>query len=606
MRLSPVGISHLLELRRRRPAGREEIREASARALAMADEIRAIYYPKQRDFFRSAARWKATRKTRRMGATTGGCREFVARALSQPGFRATYATTTRQEAIDRAWRNDNATGMFDVMSQFGDPVKHPTLTAFDLGGVIVEVREADLKLEFSNGSQIEMFGAENLRTQKRKRGNSKHAFWIDEAQDFPDLERFFDSVVIGSTTDFQGEVWLTGTPGVDCAGMFYEVTKELEVGEDALQGWEVHEIAVVDNPYFGHVVFDAAAGVGAYYVEDNKRSRSGPYETAEDAERAAIDVRWDRTAGEAKRLKGWNGTEPDFVREWLGKWVKEDARYVYPVHAVPEHALIVGPPRPADNPFVGTHPRFDGHPAWYDHHAAMADLPRPLRGRKPYQWMFGVGADFGYHPDPFAIVVWAFNAEMPDVFEMFSWKCTRVHTDDQGAYLKLIWDQLPNVVSFVGDPAGKQDDFEVWRTRMNLPIEEANKRGKNTLEEFLASDIRRSRVHLRKGSPLHQEMRHLVYLPTKPGKTREVHKHRKINGIVHGDHCCDCARYSYADLTHYLSRMREDKPPPGTRAALEALAEKEERSLDDAEELRARLLAEGDEMVREYGGGYDW
>ena len=133
-----------------------------------------------------------------------------------------------------------------------------------------------------------------------------------------------------------------------------------------------------------------------------------------------------------------------------------------------------------------------------------------------------VGADFGYNPDPFAIVVWAFAHDSMDVYELFSWKASRVHTDDQGQYLLKIWTQLDNVVAFVGDPAGKQDDFEVWRTRLNLPIDEANKKGKNTLEEFLANDIRLGRVHLRRDSPLHDEMKHLVYLPTKAGKTREL------------------------------------------------------------------------------------
>jgi hypothetical protein len=176
-----------------------------------------------------------------------------------------------------------------------------------------------------------------------------------------------------------------------------------------------------------------------------------------------------------------------------------------------------------------------------------------------------------------------------------------VHTDDQGSYLKLLWDAIPEIVSFVGDPAGKQDDFEVWRTRMNLPIEEANKRGKNTLEEFLADDVRRHHVHLRKDSPLHNEMKYLVYLPTKPGKTREVHKRRAVNGVVHGDHCCDGARYSYADLRHWLSKRRDDRPPPGSRESYAREEEREQRAIEDAEARRARELAERDETAAEYG-----
>lgn len=607
MILPPAAAETLRELARRRPAPelsagkRTEIAETAAK-------LRSIYYPKQRAFFAPGGnKWRATRKTRRAGITTAGCRELLARAIEIPGFRATYVATTRQEAEERAWRSDTKSGLINVLERFGKPIDHPTLTAFDLGGVTVVVREAKLKLEFANGSEIELFGAENLRAHRKKRGGAKHVVWIDEAQDFFLLEEFFDGVVMPALNDFGGEAWLTGTPGRDCAGMFYEITKEPDEDDPPAPGWDVHELAQVDNPFFGHVVTDVSETGGVtYYVEDNTATRSGPYETADDAERAAVEVRWDRTAGDALRTKGWKGDEPDFKREYLGKWVKADARYVYPIHSVPTHVLLFAPQRLLDNPFVGTDSRFAGHPRWYDHAAAVLDLPRAPRGRAPYQWLFAIGADFGYHPDPFALTLWAFCYELPDIYEMFSWKQTRVHTDDQGQYLKLLWDQVPQIVSFVGDPAGKQDDFEVWRSRMNLPIDEANKRGKNTLEEFLADDVRRHRVHLRKDSPLHLEMKHLVYLPTKPGKPREVHKHRKVNGIVHGDHCCDCARYSYADLQHYLAKRPKDSPPPGSREAYAVEEEREQRAIEDADLRRARELAERDALADEYGGGYRW
>lgn len=604
MRLTPSATQKLAELAKRRPVALET---HQATATEMAEVLRAFLYDKQRAFFTAPEKWRATRKTRRVGITTGGCRELLARALETPGFRAMYVATTRDEARDRAWTSDTKSGLVDVLRLLGEPVPHPTLAeSYMMGGVRVDVRDADSTLSFSNGSEIELFGSENLRSQRKKRGGAKHVVWIDEAQDFFLLEEFVDGVIIPMLADFAGELWLTGTPGRDCVGMFYEITKEIEAGDEPVPGWVVRELSVTDNPYFGHVVTDSTAGDVVYYVEDNTHVRTGPYDTSEDAERAAVEVRWERTAGAAKRAKNWKGDEPDFIREWLGRWVKADARYVYPVHAVPQHTLLYAPQRLADNPFVGTDPRFDLHPPWYDHQAAVRDLPRPKRGGRPHQWLYSLDLDFGYHPDPFAIVILAFTPDLPDVFEMFSWKCTRVHTDDQGQYIKLAWDAIPEIVSFVGDPAGKQDDFAVWQTRMNLPITEANKKGKNTLEEFLADDVRRGRVHLRDGSPLHTEMRHLVYLPGKPGKTREVHKHRKVNGVVHGDHCCDAARYGYADLTHYLAKIPKDNPPPGSRQAYDQEAELAERQVESREERRAQQLADGDEMAEEYGGGYQW
>lgn len=585
-----------------------------AERAAAAARLRALYAPKQAAFFRPGRRWKATRKTRRAGITTVGVREMLARAIEVPGFRATYVASTRGEAEARAWKSDTKSGLIDVLEKYAEPVDHPTLTAYRLGGVIILVHQADLVLSFGNGSEIELFGVDNLRSQRKKRGGAKHLIWIDEAQDFAHLEEFFDAVIV-PMSDFGIEVWMTGTPGVDCAGMFYEITKEPEDGDAPMPGWEVHELAQVDNPFFGHVVWED----GRWFVEDNlftaphltaeerAAHRYGPFDTEAEAEAEAVRVRWEQTAGEAMRSKGWNGDEPQFVREFLGKWVRADARYVYPVHGRPRHELFFAPQRLADNPFIGSHPRFDGHPRWYDHTAAVRDLPRLGRDRRPHQWLFAIGADFGYWPDPFAIFVWAFSPTLDHVYEMFSWKMTKVATDDQGAYLKLLWDAIDNIVLLVGDPANKQDDFAMWQRRLNLPIEEAAKRGKNTLEEFLADDIRRGRVHLRENSPIYQEMRHLVYLPGKPGKTREVHKHRSVNGVVYGDHLCDCSRYSYSALTHYLSELGQEKPPPGSPAAYAAEEQRIERSIEEADRRREERLAEMDELAAEYvgDGSYD-
>lgn len=629
-----MGIAAVREYARRHPVEGPPTDEAAAQARAMAASIRSWFYPKQCAFFvrdpkrRAWKRWRATCKTRRAGATAGGVRELLARAIETPGLRATYVSKTNVDARDRAWTNDNKSGFLDVVRQLGAPArKRPgrKLERLTLGGVTATVRDGRMKLDFSNGSQIEVFGANNIGRQSSKRGAAKHVIWIDEAQDFPGLDEFM-AVISPALRDFGGECWMTGTPGIDCVGLFYEVTKEETDGDKRPDGWEVHTITCTDNPFFGTVVpqldtTDSTApdGTIVYYVEDNLANdqrlppeeralhRHGPYADPDEAERAAVQVRWDVTAGAEKREKNLKGDEPDFVREWLGRWVKADARYVYPVHAVPRHQLLFAPQRLRDNPFVGSDPRFDGHPPWYDHHAAVRDLPRKGRDGRPHKWLYSLWFDFGFWPDPFAAVMWAFTPTLNDVYEMFSWKQTQVHADDQARYIKLLWDVEPAIVSFGGDAAGKQADFAEWARRLNLPLEEANKQGKNTLEELLAGDIRRGLVHLREGSPLHTEMRHLVHLPTAPGKPRQVHKHRAVNGVVHGDHACDAARYGFAALTHYLSQLGAERPPPGTRQAYEQEAERIERDLDQREARREAALEAADELAEEYARSeYQW
>lgn len=596
-------VTHLIaELARRQPAATEETRADSlAERVDACKQLRSIFekHPKQKALFTSAHKRKATRKTRRAGATVGGVRELLARALEIDNFRATYVTTTRVEAKDRAWANDTKSGFADVMRLLGEDITpNGAVETIKLGGVTIRVGEADLALEFSNGSKIDLFGADNLRSFRKKRGNAKHVFWVDEAQDFRFLNEFYKAVVLGSITDTKGECWLSGTPGKDCSDLFYEVTRD---DEDAAKGWEVHEVTVVDNPFFGVVVWEG----GQWFVLDNSKTQHGPYADETAAEEAAVQIRWDNTAGAHIRENNLSEDDPDVQREWYARWVKADLAYVYPVHVVPKHVLTFAPQRLTENPFVGVDDRFAKHPRWYDHDRAILDLPKKRNGQ--HQWLFGIGADYGYHPDPFALVALAFCRELPDVYEMFSWKCTRVITDDQGRYQKLLWDTLPNVVALVGDPAGKQDDFEVWRQRLGLPIEEANKAGKATLEAFFADAIRVGHVHYREDSPLLKEHRHLMYLPQKPGKPREVDKHRRAaDGIVYGDHCADGARYLYAHIDHYL--YRPEDPPPATQEARYALERKS--MIDDIERVSARRHAEreAEDDTADLGddGRYSW
>ncbi len=601
LHLRPDGLDALLEAARRRPVQLAANIAATAEA---ATRIRLLLYPKQRLLFaRDPVRDKrATKKTRRAGATAGGVREFLARAIEQPGWRGMYATDTAKNARARAWENDTQSGFVQVLRAHGERIKHRSLEVYKVGGVTVEVRDGDLILDFSNGSQIELRGADSLSDHTDIRGNAKHAIWVDEAQDFPYLAEFYAGAMVGSLTDYQGEAWFTGTPGKDCAGMFFEITQEDESAR--LDGWDVHVIAATDNPFFGAVI-QADDG---WWVQDNMGVRTGPFADRDEAELEAIKVRWANTAERAKIKNHWKGDEPDYVREQLGRWVQADANYVYPVHAVPDHVLVFAPQRLADNPFRGSHPRFDKHPRWYDHHAAVRDLPFRDRNGRAHKWLYSLWFDFGFRPDPFAATMWAFCTTLRDVYEMFSWKCTEVHADDLARYIKLLWDVDPAIVSFGGDAAGKEADFAEWERRLNLPLQPAHKAGKNTLEELLAGDIRRELVHFRKGSPLLTEMRHLVYLPTKPGKPKLVDKHRKVAGVVHGDHCCDAGRYGFADLTHYLSKLAEDRPAAGSREAFVAEEAKIEHDLDEREARREERLDEADELAREYGSGdeYGW
>lgn len=537
--------------------------------LAAALRSRFENHPKQRAFWQSDSEDKrdAALTTRRAGKSDGGVHEWTAKAITIPGWRGAYVNETLPEARKIVWRNDMGQGFCDLIARHGEVQRGGS---YNLAGVIARPNETTAEINFSNGSQIALYGFDDEASINKLRGQAKDEIWCDEAQKFKHLRAFVLQVASACLKDKQGRLKLTGTPSEDAAGYFYDVTCEPDSGDTPLPKWKVFRWSVADNPWFG----------------------------------ATEEERWARTAGEALKENGWDGTEPDFLREWKGKWVKGDARYVYPVHAAPGHVrLCYAPQRLVTNP-INT-----SHAPWIDLQAAQCDLPLPPPRHKPFTWLYAIGADFGYAQDPFALVVWAMTQDLPEIYELFSWKQHKVVPDDQRDYLKALWDNLDNIIVLVGDPAGQvAAQLAGWRERIMLPIDEAEKNQKPTWQTMMAGDIRKGRVRYREDSPLLTEHRHLVYLPTKPGKPLKDHADRKTSdGKVHGNHCSDAGLYAFRHLTHYLSTGAVSRPEPGSPAAYAAEEAKIERSIEEQDRRREERLAEQDELAAEYvgDGSYD-
>jgi hypothetical protein len=485
--------------------------EQRRRVAALAGELRAFYYPKQRDFFTSPAKRRATRKTRRAGATAGGCREVIARCLEHAGYRATYVATTRGEARQRAWESDTKSGFLDILRRYGTPMPVAGVEQLQLAGITVEVRAADLALEFSNGSRVNLFGADDARAINKQRGLAKHLYWIDEAQDFRFLAEMFKGVISPSLADFNGECWLTGTPSRDLAGMFFEVTRD----EAPLPGWEVHAFAQVDNPHFG----------------------------------ATPEERWQRAAESARIENGWSEDDPDFQREYLGRWVRSDARWVYAANAVPLHQLTYAPPRLAG----------DGFP---DLRAALRDLP----GYPARDYFLAMGADLGTRDD-FALVIWAWSLRDPILYELASWKRPGLDYDEMAQFLMAARNQA--VISTVVADAGGGGKPAVmgwskkWVDRYQIPIIEATKPNKEVAIATLNTDIRTGRIKLREGSPLLTEWLAHRWAPKRSATGRQVEDPGTAN------HCADAALYAHRETFAHRYREAPCAPERGTAAWLQ-------------------------------------
>lgn len=559
------------ERRRRRDerpaqeADPEEIRRTKFGQIA--EDIRNGYHPKQRAFYwpgklRKRARVAAL-TTRQSGKTTGMNKESLARCLTIPGYRFVYCNETRAEAIKRCWRNDSGEGWTDLVRRYGLTVAD-NRKQFDRGVGDCIVNEQLLTIDFRNGSQLDIFAADDEKAGDKLRGSTKDAIAIDEAQKFPFLRRFVNSVVVPALAKREGELWLTGTPDEHLDGLFFDITRNDDLSA-RIGGWEVHEWSVLDNPGFGDT----------------------------EAER------YDKTIGNEIRSRNLdpNNLPADVIREWFGKWVVSGTSYVYRVQHLSDEALVFAPmrttatlPAPIERIYA-RHPPAPGELAlWYDHAKAELDLPLRLKNsKKRIPWRYALGVDFGYFPHPFAVVLWAWSPLVADIYEMFSWKRTKVFPDWQRDVLRWFWDTIPDLDYMVADPGGQAGaNIEGWIELTGLPITPAEKAAKATWLEMFNNEIAATRVHYRGGdyrvAPLLDEHRHLQWraVGTK-GKLEENAERMLSDGRKPGNDCSDAGLYPYR---HLIGRKLDDQSQaPKPQVGTEAYIAEQERLTDQAADL---------------------
>lgn len=535
-------LSVLLAERLRRDEERTSSTHYQARFAELAAQCRAEFHAKQRAAFTSRAPRLAIFCTRRAGKTRGGCREVMARCLEASNQRWVYCHETKDEARKLAWRSDRGDGFRDIVEQLGLSVAR-SITEFnrnrDLDALI---SEDDMSIDFRNGSQIIIFAADKDDAADKFRGGEKNGIWVDEAQGFGPLTYFLNDVASKTLAKPKGKApgvfWVSGSPHRSLSGEFFEITRDPVKHGPRRAGWEVHEFSVVDNPYFG--------------------------DTREE--------RWEATAGVELALNKWDPKDPppQFIREWGTKdgkvmWTTEDTLHVFCIHQ--------RPPDPWEAPICVS------DEGLYDHKRAVMHLPQMVPdahgNEEPINWYYSGAFDFGYE-DPFAYVLWAWSPQIADIFEMASWKKTHLPSDEIEAIVEHVWNTVgSSLVGLRGDAGGSmaKNNMVGWQDKLGIPIEPADKHGKDTWTDLFNGELWAKRVHFRKNSVLLNEVRELQY-KVLPGGRREIWKKRVSNGIVHGDHCVDAGcRYAYRDLV-------------GRRTEFGVMEPLTQAELDKAEERR--------------------
>lgn len=167
-----------------------------------------------------------------------------------------------------------------------------TLIRFDRKyGLGLDFDESSLTATFPNGYQIWLTGCSTWREAEKIRGARYRRIAIDEAGSFASdlLEYLIEDVIEPALMDLDGELALSGTPGVVPRGYFFE--KSTGIGEDGpVPQWPTFESSCLDNPYVK----------GRAYLD------------------------------KILKEKGWTEDHPTYQREYLGRWVIQTDLIVYP------------------------------------------------------------------------------------------------------------------------------------------------------------------------------------------------------------------------------------------------------------------------------------
>lgn len=231
----------------------------------------------QRRFVRDRSKRKAGLCGRRAGKTETLAPWLYDSCVRRPGSINAYIALSQKSARRILW-----------------PTLKRVAARYELP---LDFREQTLTATHPNGSCIWVAGCPDESQCEDFRGPRYGRIAIDEAGSFPPwLEYLVTDVLDPALMDIGGELAMVGSPGLIPMGFFYDkTTLPLDEG-----GWSTHSWTCLDNP---HVP-------GAAYLAEKTKEH------------------------------GWQDDHPTLVREYLGRWVRDDSAFIYPFDARKNAGLL--------------------------------------------------------------------------------------------------------------------------------------------------------------------------------------------------------------------------------------------------------------------------
>lgn len=376
---------------------------------AHLDAILGLLSPIQRKFVLSESRLKVARCTRRAGKTFVDAAYLIYECLLNPRTPVLYAGLTRDSAKEAIW---------DLLVRFLEDL-----------GIPHQAKESTLQILFPNNSKITLFGCDQANARNRLRSRKFKLIIFDETGFFTALDDLVYAV-LPMLMDFGGTLCLTSSPGMLLQGLFYEADQGL-----SKEAWDRYFWSIHDNPHF-------------------QAKAKDPRFTTRAEEELDFFLR--------TQFHG-NANHPDYRREFLGEWVRDETALVYPItekniwesFTIPkaEHAVSVNLAHPFINTIVV------GQYSEYSPYLSIIE-----------------------HIDLHDKTMDEFAAEIEKVMERYK------------AYV---------LVGYIGDYS--KDIGLEFRRRYKLPLQPMDRKDTSYHQRVYASDLQRGNIQIKRGLQVIQE-----------------------------------------------------------------------------------------------------
>lgn len=454
-----------LELARRR--------DARLQAGQVTAGIRAELFKQQLDFIDDSSRNKAALCSRRAGKTSMWARYCFITALETPRALIRLWGITRLRTKQLLWQE-----FLDVAARHSIPVKS---------------HETELTIRLENGSEIRFVGADKDSQAQRKRGDKTKLEVVMEAQLFgPFLRSLIEDVIEPCLFDLQGTVCLEGTPGPVPTGYWYWVTGDnasapawnsqgmmVSTGgasdekERVGAGWSCHRWTLLDNPHLPHAK---------------------------------------RELERILKKRNWTIDTPTYVREYTGRWVKDDGVLFYK----------------------------------YNEGRNSFDLTEV----QPWGpgWQHVLGWDLGSRDD-MALFAWGWHPTRREVYEAASWKKSGALAEEVMAQIER-WEKMGlNFIAKVADTGGGGRMYvEDVMSRYSQVFEAAKKTEKLEHVRLMNDEFVTGRLKVQRGGAYAME---LSALPKDPDWDPDSGKPPGEDPRF-PNHITDAALYSFRKVLAHL------------------------------------------------------